>query len=212
MNWIAVSKWVMWNAMLALIPVGVGYGFRAIVNSRAATALRYSLSVVAGAVWFVFLPNTCYLLTEWRHFLMHLDAKNLFLRSRTDHVYLIELVLFSLFYFLYSSFGMITFAMAIRPVKRVASQRGLPLSFWAFPFFALISLGVYLGLILRFNSWDLLTKPGMIWQAIVEVGDRPVLMAFIGGFGIFLWIAYEALDIWIDGIKMRLDKNNRRDS
>ncbi len=38
----------------------------------------------------------------------------------------------------------------------------------------------------------------------MEVGGRPKLAAFILAFGGFLWVAYEAIDIWIDGLKLRL--------
>lgn len=190
--------------MLALIPVGAAYAFRKVLDKCPSSARQYIAASALGLVWFVFLPNTCYLLTEWRHFLAVLDGENMYLRSASDNVYFIKMILGSLFYFLYSSFGMVAFALAIRPVERAAIQRGLAVRFWAFPFFAVVSLGVYLGLILRFNSWDLLTNPSTVWQAIVEVGGRPMLTGFIVAFGGFLWIAYEVLDIWIDGLKLRL--------
>lgn len=189
--------------MLAIIPVVAGYAIWAVWKSKAAAALRYGVSAVLGAVWFVFLPNTCYLLTEWRHFLVTVDGRNLFLRARVDNAYLIELLTLSLFYFLYSSFGMLMFALAIRPVEKAVVKGGLALRLWALPFFAAVSLGVYLGLILRFNSWDLLTRPAMVWGAIIELTARPLLSAFIVGFGAFLWLSYELLDIWIDGFHYR---------
>ena len=193
--------------MLALIPVAMGYGLRSVL-AEWKSAKRYVAAAALSIVWFVFLPNTCYLLTEWRHFLMMLDSENLFIRAlhpaQTDSVLFIKLLLGSLFYFLYSGFGMVTFAMAIRPVERAAIKRGLSIRFWGAPFFVAVSLGVYLGLILRFNSWDLATNPGHVWQSIVEIGGRPRLAAFILAFGGFLWIAYECVDVWIDGLKLRL--------
>lgn len=202
LRWLAES--VVWNGMLALIPVAAGYALRRVLDRWPSSARQYVAAAALGAVWFAFLPNTCYLLTEWRHFLEILDGGNLFLRARADSVLFIQLILGSLFYFLYSAFGMVAFAMAIRPVERAAIKRGLAVRFWAFPFFAVVSLGVYLGLILRLNSWDLMTKPTIVWQAILEIGGRPMLAAFILAFGGFLWIAYESLDIWIDGLKLRL--------
>jgi uncharacterized membrane protein len=190
--------------MLAVIPVAAGYAIRAVYKSKTTAALRYGVLAVLAVLWFVFLPNTCYLLTEWRHFLVTVDGKNLFLRARVDNAYLIELISLSLFYFLYSSFGMLMFALAIRPVEKAVVKGGLALRLWAFPFFAAVSVGVYLGLILRFNSWDLLTRPATVWSAVIELTARPVLSMFIIGFGVFLWIAYELLDIWIDGFHYRL--------
>ena len=195
---------VVWNGTLALIPVGAAYTLRGVLDKRPLRLGGYAAAVALGLVWLAFLPNTCYLLTEWRHFLETLDSQDLFMRAGSDSVLFIKLVLGSLFYFFYSLFGMVTFAMAIRPMERAAIKRGLSVRFWAAPFFAAVALGVYLGLVMRFNSWDLLRSPSMVWQAVVEIGGRPKLAAFILAFGGFLWISYEALDIWIDGLKLRL--------
>ena len=104
-----------------------------------------------------------------------------------------------LFYLLYSGFGMIAFAAAVRPMKRLLVRRGAPVWLWGLPFFAIVSLGVYLGLVLRLNSWDVVTHPSLVWNSIVELGNRPWLAIFIGAFGLFLWIGYELVEIWIDG-------------
>ena len=195
---------VVWNGMLAVMPVGAGYALRSVLGRRPLRVTGCILALALGLVWFIFLPNTCYLLTEWRHYLETIDSQNLYMRANGDSVLFIKLVLGTMFYFLYSLFGMVAFAMAIRPVERAAIKRGFAVRFWALPFFAAVALGVYLGLVLRFNSWDLLRNPSMVWNAVVEVGGRPKLAAFVLAFGGFLWVAYEVLDIWIDGLKWRL--------
>lgn len=194
---------VAWNAFLALIPVVAAYTVRALLDKRPTAPWRYVVGGSLVVVWFVFLPNTCYLLTEWRHYLMSLDAGNLYLRSTQDGISFVKLTIGTLFYFLYALFGMLTFAMAIRPMERLAINRGIAVRFWAVPFFIAVSLGVYLGLVLRFNSWELATCPARIWRSIVEVGGKPLLAAMIVAFGGFLWVSYEALDIWLDGLKQR---------
>ncbi len=139
--------WVMWNGMLATIPVVTAYGFRWVLDRKPLGAIGYVGATVLGLVWLIFLPNTCYLLTEWRHFFATLDSQNLYLRANGDGVLFIKLVLGSMFYFLYSLFGMVTFAMAIRPMERAAIKRGVSVRLWALPFFAAVALGVYLGLV-----------------------------------------------------------------
>jgi uncharacterized membrane protein len=69
---------------------------------------------------------------------------------------------------------------------------------------------VYLGLVLRFNSWNLINRPNEIWAALLQVGGRPKLIAFIVMFGLFLWAAYESLDIWIDAVTERWSKLSGR--
>ncbi len=196
--------WVTWNGMLAMIPVGAGYALRGILDRKPLRVTGCLLAVGLGLIWFIFLPNTCYLLTEWRHYMDTVDSQNLFLRAKGDSVLFVKLTLGTMFYFLYSLFGMVAFATAIRPVERAAIRRGVTVRFWALPFFAAVALGVYLGLVFRLNSWDALRHPAMVWEAVVEVAGRPKLAAFIMAFGGFLWVAYEVLDIWIDGLKQRL--------
>lgn len=206
MQMLSLLKNVAWNAMLAIIPILAAYGVRLLLDKERPRAPQYLLGGLLTLVWFVFLPNTCYLLTEWRHLLLVLDAGDLYLKASHDSVVFVKLVLGTLFYFLYALFGMMTFAMAIRPVERLAIRRGIAIKFWAVPFFATVSLGVYLGLVQRFNSWDITLSAGRtrIWAAVVEVGGRPLLAMMIVAFGIFLWAAYESLDIWLDGLKQRL--------
>jgi uncharacterized membrane protein len=69
--------------------------------------------------------------------------------------------------------------------------------------------GLYLGLVLRFNSWDMLTRPGEVIASAVAVADRPRLLLALLLFGGFLWAAYEAVEIWIDGFLLRWSRLTR---
>ena len=205
MNLSLFAKSLAVNITLAVIPVVAAYLIVWVSRLTKKTGWRLLLITPLTLLWLVFLPNTCYLLTEWRHLFERVSC-DLIYRAQTDKILLVQLSTVMLFYMLYSGFGMLTFALAIRPVRRLATKRGVSIWFWAFPFFAAVSLGVYLGLVLRFNSWDLAMNPEVVWAAIVEIGGRPWLATFIAAFGIFLWIGYETVDIWIDGFINRLSQ------
>jgi uncharacterized membrane protein len=194
---------VLWNIFLAAVPVALGYWAASLaVKSRTKRALYLPFGLVLLA-WLAFLPNTCYLLTEWRHFLTTLDGANLYLRSQNDRSALVFLAMYTAFYFCYSALGMLAFTLALRPLARIA-HHFVPNTWIAgVPMFVLLSLGVYLGLVLRDNTWDILTRPGKVWLDIVNVGGHPFLIAVILGFGLFLWLAYLAIDIWVDAIIIR---------
>jgi uncharacterized membrane protein len=98
---------------------------------------------------------------------------------------------------------MMTFTLAIRPMEHLALRQGAAVWFWTLPFFVALSVGVYLGLIVRLNTWDIIGKPGAVWQSVADLGGHPRLAAFIIAFGVFLWLAYESLDIWIDALAER---------
>src|SRR4051812_24569935 len=61
----------LWNLALAAIPVPAAYAFASRVRTAKASRSRLPVAsaAVLGLVWLVFLPNSCYLMTEWRHFL-----------------------------------------------------------------------------------------------------------------------------------------------
>lgn len=202
----ALVLWVGWNMFLAVIPVALGYYIHDLVAAPTVRRLNTSRKLwvsVVGLAWLFFLPNTCYLLTEWRHFLDTLGYSNMAWRWHSDSSALVELMMHTLFYLCYSSFGMLTFALAIRPVARLLRNSGANMTLWAIPLFLLSSIGVYLGLVLRFNTWDMVTRPRIIWSAVVAISDRPMLTSLIIVFAGFLWVGYLVMDIWVDGFVAR---------
>ncbi len=198
--WILTS----WNLLLAIVPVLLALVFARLANRERLSVLRAAGLVIAGLAWLAFLPNTCYLLTEWRHFLETLDATNLYLRARMNSATTLWLMAYTAFYFLYSGFGMLCFALAIRPVAAVLRRIRLNLVIPGVLLFGALAVGVYLGLILRFNSWDLITRPNEVLASVLELGQRPLLSMFLIVFAAFLWLGYVVVDIWVDGLALRL--------
>jgi uncharacterized membrane protein len=197
--------WILWNLLLALIPVGLGYaaawlGQRAIGDRASGVWL---VLVPLLALWLVFLPNSCYLFTESRHLFSTLERDAMWTRARHEPAVAMRLAIGGAVALLYAAFGSLTFALSIRPVKRWLEHAGVRTGVWAPFFFLLVSLGVYLGLVVRFNSWDVLTRPEEVLETIAGVADRPRLVATIGVFALFLWFAYELNDIWVDGFSLR---------
>ena len=202
---VLLLKWVGLNMALALTPVVLAHLIYALlgpVYSRTGTASK-ALGLALGAAWLFFLPNTCYLLTEWRHYLDQLGYTSLHWRWHTDSGALVDLMMQTLFYMCYSGFGLLAFALAVRPIARLFRDSGADLWAWGFPLFILNSLGVYLGLVLRYNSWEMLTGPSQIWASVASISSRPVLLSFIIAFAGFLWLAYVIMDIWVDGFLAR---------
>src|SRR2546423_5846498 len=158
---------VSWNLFLAAIPVGLAYfvawGLRRRGKQR---NLPLALCIPLGVVWLAFLPNTCYLLTEWRHLLFDARWAALLQAGDTDRSAMLSTAKWSVLFLGYSSVGVLLFTLAIRPMERWLRSAGQNPLFFAPLFFPLISLGVYLGLIVRLNSWDLIQRPGFVWEAV----------------------------------------------
>jgi uncharacterized membrane protein len=195
--------WMLWNLLLAVIPVVLAYVFVGATRGRWC-ATRLAMVLALAAAWLAFLPNTCYLLTEWRHLLFSPRWTSLRETGGWDREAMFRVALLALYFAAYSGAGVLTFVLAVRPVEQWLRNRGGPWLLYAPPGFFLVSLGVYLGLIVRLNSWDLLLQPGRVFGSAVTALMHPLLAATIVAFGAILWALYEAVDLWLDGILDRL--------
>jgi uncharacterized membrane protein len=199
------ALWILWNLSLAAIPVALGAAAAALGRAwlRRRDGRLWLLLGPLLLLWLVFLPNSCYLFTELRHFLEAIDRQDLWFRAHGDRTAMLELALRAAVGFLYVTAGALTFGLAIRPVRKLAADAGIATGLWSPVFFIVIALGVYLGLVVRLNSWDLFSRAGEVLQTAFSVTDRPRVTFAVVLFGFFLWAAYEVIDIWIDGFALR---------
>lgn len=206
---------VLINIFLALVPVLLSFvvvrGIRR--QWRAHGQVTWGLWIPLLFVWLAFLPNTCYLLTEWRHYLETVTQTQVYFQAQQNRDATFDLFLETGFYVFYTGTGLLSLFLAVWPLDRLARRR---LGLWIWPaqalVFAVCALGVYLGLVCRFNTWNLLSADQFhaIVQTITEVLARPVLLGLIGGFGLILWLLYALFDIWMDGAALRLHARHAR--
>jgi uncharacterized membrane protein len=194
---------VLWNLFLAAVAVGLALAIPPIARRHRARRDHLLGPVLVGVVvlWLLFLPNTCYLFTELRHLFEAVDENDLWTRAHGDGGAKAQLAMRLAVAAIYTGAGALTFGAAVRPVRALAEERGVRTRLWLPFFFVVISLGVYLGLVLRFNSWDAFSDPTHVVSAAIEVASRRALLLVAGGLG--LWAAYEVIDIWLDGALAR---------
>jgi uncharacterized membrane protein len=210
---------VAFNLFLAFIPVALAFfvarGVRR--QMRATGRVLWAAWLPLLLIWLFFLPNTCYLLTEWRHYLDTIANSSLYVQALQGKDGLRDLLIVTSFYILYSGLGPLTLFLAVWPLDRLGRRR---LGHWVWPLQALIfflcALGVYLGLVHRYNSWDPinLTSGTMLTQildSIAQTLSRPTLTLLIGGFGAVVWLLYVLFDIWMDGAIARVHARRGRD-
>lgn len=200
------ASWILWNLFLAAIPAALAYLFaygaeRFTVRKKKVPWLAWTPLALG---WFAFLPNTCYLLTELRHFLLDPVYGPIFAAAKNDSSAMLTVAEFGLFFALYSGFGVVCFVLAIRPVERLMREAKIPRLPFAAPFFFLMSLGVYLGLIERLNSWNVINHPAIVLRKIFYALTTPHLVRVIIAFAIVLWFIYQLGDVWADGMALRL--------
>jgi uncharacterized membrane protein len=172
---------LVWNLFLAWLPLM----FAILAEDCFQKGKRPGWQLVAmSAAWLLFFPNAPYIFTD----LVHLTNR-FFAHFWVDLAIVLSCAFTGLilgFVSLYLMHSIVT-----RMLGRMAG--------WTFVAVAagLCSFGIYLGRFLRFNSWDVIAKPGKLASSIssVATGDtaQPQHLAFLVLFATFLFIAYVML-------------------
>ena len=204
MGWLYSN--ITWNLFLAVIPVVLAYILAWGLGGKGkGRVLPGWIAFPLGLAWLAFLPNTCYLLSEWRHLLIDQHWMGVISAvQENDKFAMYSLARASLFFLAYSGAGVLTFVLAVRPIERWLQTIGISMMVVAPALFWFTSLGVYMGLIVRLNSWDLWNRPAHVVDVAMNAVTNSTLLGSITVFAILLWALYEAVDLWVDGLTGRL--------
>ena len=157
-------RFLIWNLILAWIPLLLAL----LVYDRYRRGRSMLVLAPALVLWLLFLPNAPYIVTDFVH-----------LSAGSPAPLWLDGVEVSAFAWT----GMLLGFVSLYLVHAVARHRlGAVLS-WVgvLCVLALVSVGVYLGRVKRWNSWDLLTQPGArLAQLHAHLGDPASLTRAVG--------------------------------
>ncbi|MDQ2715174.1 MAG: DUF1361 domain-containing protein [Chloroflexota bacterium] len=178
-----VYKPMLFNLFLAWIPIiCVGVALLAFLASVLRGEGLLWVTIVLLGIWFVFFPNSTYLVTEFHH----LRDEKADIPYWFDTIMILALALCGL---LLGSFSLLLVQQLL-----LIYLPG-PLTWVLFVAYLFLSnVGIYIGRFLRFNSWDVLANPfklltrlGKVWQ---EKQTRRQLLLFASLFTLFLLTFY----------------------
>jgi len=185
--------WV--NSLLAIIAVLFGW----LMLKPYSKFIR----IFCGFLWFIFLPNTIYILTDISHLFEDWPKINTLFK-------IILLIQYSIF----STFGIITFVVAVYFFQRVLEKRNpksstfLPICILNF----LVGFAVILGGIERTNSWYIFTDPLRVIADVIDVFSSFEMLILTAGVGILANVLYflmlESIITW--GKKIKPNKQAKK--
>ena len=139
---------LLWNLFLGFVPLLIAV---AIVFFH--SKLNNFWLFVAGGIWLLFYPNSPYIISDFIH-----------VRSDQPDVAVYDALIIFLFAMLSFYYGLYSMKMAwVLLVKRFSRKVANGLIIFCL---IMASLGLYLGRVIRLNSWDLFTKPLTIFKEI----------------------------------------------
>jgi uncharacterized membrane protein len=191
----ASLPWMSWNLVLAVTP----WAF-AVCAGRTSRSMRRA-SLVAAALSVAFLPNAPYVLTDVVHLPRHIRAEP------SDAIVLAGVLP------LFAGFMAVGFVAYVDTVRRIAAwvqDRG-----WSprpsvieLSLHAASTIGIYLGRVHRFNSWDLALRPEEIVATVLRSFARPLPIA--GMVVTFLVLVIGQATLYAVGRGIRADVAARR--
>lgn len=169
---------LLWNLFLAFIPYTLSSAAAALDRTRSPG--RSFLLVFLAAPWLAFLPNAPYLVTDLVH-----------LRTPSSVPVWYDVTMFACF----AGAGCLLGAASLDTMRKVFSRRvGIVAAQGsALGALALSAVGIYLGRVLRLNSWDLVLRPGRVLDAARGALWSREALLFVALFGGFLVMGYTAI-------------------
>lgn len=163
---------LVWNLFLAFVPLGIAWYVQH-RGTQLNSISKYTLLVL----WLLFLPNAPYVITDLIH--LSYSPSNWFIY---DGITIGVFALLSLY------FGFQSLIEVRKLFKTKIAETWL--NTLTAGVLILCGFGIYLGRVVRFNSWDLITNPldlfGTIGLYLINPIEHKSVWIFTLGFGIFL--------------------------
>ncbi|PKB18081.1 DUF1361 domain-containing protein [Flavobacterium sp. 5] len=170
---------LIWNLFLAFIPYFFISYLRAKISIHKSKIKTLSLLFL----WLLFLPNSFYILTD----LIHLSQSS-------NHLVWFDLVVISSYALIGFTLGIVSLIEFETIIKIYASSLIANLIMPAICF--LCGIGIYLGRILRYNSWDIISDPLELIQAILTSISSTHALLFSFYFGVYIYLFYSLKKIY----------------
>jgi uncharacterized membrane protein len=186
---------IFWNILLALLPCFIawrlsrGYHLKKWTNISRMNRLLF---VIIFLVWFFFFPNTAYLIADVRHLVDYCKEPDYF-RACVNEAWVVPL------FFTYSLAGVPTFYYALKKMTLILEKLFGRAAGRLFPLLMIpiTALGLLLGLIGRFNSWEVLSRPLDIMGTVFGYLINDIMLLNLLAYMLMLYLIYYSIDfLW----------------
>lgn len=169
--------WMNWNLLLAIVPLYASY--------KASTTQKRSHRWLLGFIWLLFFPNSIYMVTD----LFHLSP------TYTIPLWYDLLLLFSM-----ALNGIVLGLLSLNNIEKTISSvfKKKVMHFTIFLLLFLCGYGIYLGRYERWNSWDIITQPYLLFNSMVHHIIHPFrnleVWAISFTFSIWMYLLYQYIN------------------
>lgn len=164
---------LVWNLFLAFVP----YFFISFLKTQITIQKSKIKTFFLLFLWLLFLPNSFYILTD----LVHLSQSN-------NHLFWYDLVVISSYALVGFTLGIISLFEFENIIKNFTPP--LITNFIMPVICFLCGIGIYLGRILRYNSWDIMSNPLELFHSLIISLTTVNTLLFSFYFGVYIYFFY----------------------
>jgi uncharacterized membrane protein len=174
-----------WNLFLAWVPLVAAYYLQKIFLKNPDNWMPL---LALGSLWLLFLPNSPYILTDF----VHLEDHGM--SGRDIHLIFDATLIFS-----FALTGLLTGFVSLYWVHKVLDRLFHQHVNWllVIGILGLTGYGVYLGRVLRWNSWDILVHPRSLAKDVLLGITHSTALSVTALFTVFLFFCYLALHSFV---------------
>jgi uncharacterized membrane protein len=170
---------LIWNLFLAFIP----YFLSSSIFKNFFNKSKKTQNSLYGLVWLLFIPNSFYILTDFTH-----------LHFKTTFQFSLDMLIISSFSFVGFYVGLLSIhTMRQLVIAKYGNTKGnifiLTISF-------LSAFGIFLGRVLRFNSWDIISKPIQLASTSINALFSLETIIYTLQLGTIILISYILFYYW----------------
>ena len=164
---------LIWNLFLAVVPYFISSYFQSLDTKNNPKLKRYTLLTI----WLLFIPNSFYIITD----LVHLDNSDGF-------IFWLDLIIISSYALIGFGLGLLSLTHFETTLKTIISRKYVAIILFCVS--SMCGFGIYVGRILRYNSWDIISNPFDLLVDLFIAATSKTSLFFSIQFGIFIYFAY----------------------
>ena len=172
-----IHRGMVWNLFLAIIPLVISIMVLICIDKH-----QKKIAAVLGGLWLLFFPNAPYMITGF----IHLSTINFYTSGEFDIISWLRLVHFGLGALLGIIIGMVSLYNIHRSLLKFKDN--ITVAVYMMIIFLLSGYAIYVGRLLRLNSWDVL-KPEMLFHELISNFDLFALLSTLL-FAFFIFFTY----------------------
>ncbi|MEK8179593.1 DUF1361 domain-containing protein [Flavobacterium buctense] len=164
---------LIWNLFLAVVPYGIS-SYLLTMNLKKTSKFKI---LFISAVWLAFIPNAFYIITDLVH-----------LANSEGNLFWLDLIIVSSFALIGFAFGLLSLLHFEKITEQYITIKTVNL---IIPTISILcGFGIYIGRIMRYNSWDILSNPIDLAFDLFQMAISIKALLFSLHFGVFIYFSF----------------------